>query len=208
MKFARTKTGSRGQLSRSRCSDNTPIRHECIIPKSEQSRKMAVKDRCYHPIKTSVKEQEHRGLSYFQWVHDFGYNWIKYGSNLAKAAGSQVDGTACLTWSRSTICEFERATVYSVMHQPSTASDLVLAASFCQEPVNSNILLNRPDGIFPDKDNSRLNCSDICKMLHDLRKLAIFSPNIVNTAQTLFKAAWQLPWQLWKETHDRDGRLY
>ena len=97
---------------------------------------------------------------------------LRHEPNLAKAAGSQVDGTACLTWSRSTICPFESATLYSVTYHPSNASDLVLAASFCQLPVNSNIVLNKPDGIFPDKDSSWLNCSDICKMLQNLRKVA------------------------------------
>jgi len=87
---------------------------------------------------------------------------LRHEPNLAKAAGSQVDGTACLTWSRSTICPFESATLYSVTYHPSNASDLVLAASFCQLPVNSNMVLNKPDGIFPDKDSSWLNCSDIC----------------------------------------------
>jgi len=97
---------------------------------------------------------------------------LRHEPNLAKAAGSQVDGTACLTWSRSTICPFESATLYSVTYHPSNASDLVLAASFCQLPVNSNMVLNKPDGIFPDKDSSWLNCSDICKMLQNLRKVA------------------------------------
>ena len=144
-----------------------------------------------------------------------GKTGIKYGSNLAKAAGSQVDGTACLTWSRSTICAFESATVYSVIHQPSKASDLVPAASFCQEPVYSNILLNRPDGIFPDKDSSWLNCSDICKMLHDLRKEAIFFINSINITITLlfigvirFDQLKKLLWQLWTKIHDIDNRLY
>lgn len=56
-------------------------------------------------------------------------------------------------------------------YHPSNASDLVLAASFCQLPVNSNIELKKPDGIFPDRDSSWLNCSDICKMLQNLRKV-------------------------------------
>ena len=97
---------------------------------------------------------------------------FRYGSNLAKVAGSQVDGTACLTWSRSTICPFESATLYSVTYQPSKASVLVLAASFCQLPENSNIVLKKPDGIFPDKDSSWLNCSDICKILKNLSMVA------------------------------------
>jgi hypothetical protein len=106
---------------------------------------------------------------------------IAYESNLAKAAGSQVDGTACLTWSWSTICAFESATVYNVIYQPSKASDLVHAASFCQEPVNSNMVLKKPDGIFPDKDRSWLNCSDICKMLQNLRNAAdcLFFPPLI-----------------------------
>lgn len=48
------------------------------------------------------------------------------------------------------------------MNHPSNARDLVFAASFCQLPENSNIWLNKPDGILPDNDNSWLNCSDIC----------------------------------------------
>lgn len=105
----------------------------------------------------------------------------KYVSNLAKAAGSHVDGTACLTWSFSIICAFESATVYSVIHQPSKASDLVIEASFCQHPVNSNIALKNPDGIFPDNDSSRLNCSDICKIFHNLSNLGkVASVNITS----------------------------
>lgn len=130
--------------------------------------------------------------------------WTQIESNLANAAGSHVDGTACLTWSRSTICAFESATVYSVIHQPSKASDLVLAASFCQQPVNSNIVLNKPDGIFPDKDNSWLNCSDICKMLHNFR----------NTNITFYRCNYTLRLKAASMTaeeekkHDMDKDLY
>lgn len=84
--------------------------------------------------------------------------------HLASAAGSQVDGTAFLTWSQSTIWDFSKATEYSEMNTPSKERVLVLAASFCQQPENSNMALKKPEGIFPVNDNSWLNCSDIwCK---------------------------------------------
>jgi hypothetical protein len=49
------------------------------------------------------------------------------------------------------------------MNTPSKERVLVLAASFCQQLENSNMALKRPEGIFPVKDNSWLNCSDIWK---------------------------------------------
>jgi len=49
------------------------------------------------------------------------------------------------------------------MLTPSKARALVLAASFCQTPENSNAELKWPEGIFPERDNSWLNCSDIWK---------------------------------------------
>ena len=107
--------------------------------------------------------------SYYTFLQQ---KWSQFGltaahenklSNLARAAGSQVEGTAWVTWSRSRIRDLDSATEYSEMYQPSKASDLVPAASFCQQPEKSNMLLNMPDGIFPVNESSRLNCSDICK---------------------------------------------
>ena len=48
------------------------------------------------------------------------------------------------------------------MNTPSKERVLVLAASFCQQLENSNMVLKSPEGIFPVRDISWLNCSDIC----------------------------------------------
>ncbi|GER36433.1 cytochrome P450 [Striga asiatica] len=79
----------------------------------------------------------------------------------AKAVGSHVGGTSCLTLSDRAICDLSSSTVYRPINQPSKARIFVVDASFFQQPLKSNIALNTPEGTFPDKDKSWLQCSDI-----------------------------------------------
>ena len=77
---------------------------------------------------------------------------IGAGSYSASAAGSHEEGTSLFTCSDSVIWDFDSAILYIVMNQPSKARVFVVEASFCQQLLKSNIVLNRPEGILPDKD--------------------------------------------------------
>jgi hypothetical protein len=68
------------------------------------------------------------------------------------------------------------------MNHPSKARLLVEAASLDQHFLMSNMLLNWPDGIFPDKDSCLLKCSDICNSPNSLKfRLILSQPITIHT---------------------------
>lgn len=87
----------------------------------------------------------------------------------ARAAGFHEEGTSFFTFSEREMLVLSNSTVYNVMNHPSNAILLVEAASLDQHFLMSSILLNWPDGIFPDKDSCLLKCSDIYNSPNSLK---------------------------------------
>lgn len=83
--------------------------------------------------------------------------------NLARAAGSHVEGTSFVTrWAR-TKGERWMWSVKSTMKYPSKPKFLAHVASTAHDPLwNPNIELNKPDGILPGTEHFWLKNSDIC----------------------------------------------
>lgn len=101
-------------------------------------------------------------------------NKLNINTYSARAAGFHEEGTSFFTFSERVMLVLSNSTVYNVMNHPSKARFLVEAASLDQLFLISNMLLNWPDGIFPDKDSCWLKCSDICN-----------TPNSSDIIQTL-----------------------
>jgi hypothetical protein len=73
------------------------------------------------------------------------------------------------------------------MNHPSKARLLVEAASLDQHFLMSNMLLNWPDGIFPDKDSCLLKCSDICNSPNSLEFRLILSQQFTPKISLLYQ---------------------
>lgn len=96
-------------------------------------------------------------------------NYSNNNTYSARAAGFQEEGTSCFTFSERVMLVLSNSTLYNVTNHPSKARFLVEAASLGQHFLMSNMVLNRPDGIFPDKDSCWLKCSHICNRPNSLK---------------------------------------